>query len=414
MRTVVGYFGVGSWIHAVWRTARAAAVVPMLIFFAIASIWKTGFNFLTFSEGVRWSGAWFNPNEYGAVMSAGLVFSIGLLAAWKKSHGLAREDQGIRAGLKDVNRLTAKCLLRLLPVAAIMMAIGLFFSYSRGAWLGAFIGSLFLASAYVRLKWRNLLFFLIPLLAAGCFFWKTPDTAPWCLQRLDMSRGSVQHRLMAWRAGFQIMRDHPFGVGWGKTEQIYRNRYSPPAGGAPAIETNDYIMLGTQLGWPALICFIAYVTLRLRGARAEKADPFAFGIKAACRAAALAMLVTFWFDGGLFKLATASVFWIMLELGSGEESVTEKTKPVPAIEDGNRGPDVKSKATGFTLIELLVVIAIIAILAALLLPVLNRAREKAQAVSCLNNLRQLSAACGIYADDNHGELVSCWPIGWDT
>jgi hypothetical protein len=37
-------------------------------------------------------------------------------------------------------------------------------------------------------------------------------------------------------------------------------------------------------------------------------------LQAACRAGALALLVAFWFDGGLFKLATASVFWILLEL----------------------------------------------------------------------------------------------------
>jgi hypothetical protein len=36
----------------------------------------------------------------------------------------------------------------------------------------------------------------------------------------------------------------------------------------------------------------------------------------ACRAGALAMLVAFWFDGGLFTLTTAAVFWILLELGS--------------------------------------------------------------------------------------------------
>ncbi len=80
-------------------------------------------------------------------------------------------------------------------------------------------------------------------------------------------------------------------------------------------------------------------------------------------------------------------------------SIHVPTKPSGKAHPGNSG-------RGFTLIELLVVIAIVAILAALLLPTLSGSKARAEGLTCTSNLKQLSLAWQLYADDHEGVLVN--------
>ncbi len=66
----------------------------------------------------------------------------------------------------------------------------------------------------------------------------------------------------------------------------------------------------------------------------------------------------------------------------------------------------QERSTAFTLIELLVVIAIIAILMAILMPALGRAREQGRRAACLSNVKQLTLAWNMYADENDDRLVN--------
>jgi O-antigen ligase len=185
---------------------------------------------------------------------------------------------------------------------------------------------------------------------------------------------SWRRRVAAYEGALQMIADKPwFGSGWNVPEPVYDKFYRrPKVDEGMAIQMNDYFMLGATLGIPALGCFIAYIYLSLGGGKhrtsniehptskwgayaprvscsapsrntlsslpaTEIENPVSQPVCAAqtgtaeaavlpmseeewlrmtCRAGAIVLLVGFFFDGGLFKLATGATFWILIELGS--------------------------------------------------------------------------------------------------
>jgi O-antigen ligase len=273
---------------------RKLTIVCLIALLAIASFWHIE-STSGYYHNPRWMGLWEDPNVYGMLMGSGFMLSLCLMF---KQHQSSR-------------------LRFILYLAAGMMGLGLLFSYSRGSWLGVVISVLYLGKMKGwKFNWRFILLGIYAVAAIVWLFWNY-DTEHWYLKRLDLSRPSSQNRVAAWKGAAQIIRDHPFGVGWNEAIQIYGEHYSPPQNGAGAITTNSYLMMGVQLGFPALLCYGVYLWNSFKPKITDS-------IQIACRAGALVLLVAFWFDGGMFELPTATLFWILLELGSiGNRKICE-------------------------------------------------------------------------------------------
>jgi hypothetical protein len=270
---------------------------------------------------MRWFGPWDNPNIAGLLMGMGIMLALGLgFGVWSFGAGKIKKLL-----------FTTLCLL-----TAILMGRGLLDSYSRGAWLGTLCGGACLIAKSVvgsqRLevvRWiRKNTFSSVVIVISICVLtlWQFRSTDEIIARRIisitNQNDFSRHNRIFAWEGDWQMMSERPwFGFGWNQPQLMYENYYLPPKlTEHAAIEMNDYLMLGATLGIPALFCFGMYLWLSLTKKIGDGSQNPEFAeaewLQITCRAGAIVLLVGFWFDGGLFKLATGSTFWILLELGN--------------------------------------------------------------------------------------------------
>ena len=263
--------------------------------------------------------------------------------------------------------------------AAGVMGVGMVKSYSRGAWVGVAVGLGFLIVQSSRFKvqgsrLKGQLALGVVVVSLGMLaFWGFRQGERTVARRAysvaNANDFSWRKRVAAYEGALQMLADKPwFGFGWNQPERVYDQYYrAAKVDEGMAIQLNDYFTLGTTLGVPALLCFAMYAGLSLRGSPKSKAHPvrntecgmrsegrsrksevqgptnagqqpedgrqrtelpapptldlslWTLGCATVCRAGAVVLLMGFWFDGGLFKLATGATFWILLGLGSREQ-----------------------------------------------------------------------------------------------
>ncbi len=286
----------------------------------------------------RWVGLWENPNPFGVLMAVGFVLNLGLLIhTWRgQRHGGRGSDQKT----PQDNR----CSFVVWLIGSWVTSTGLLFSYSRGAWLGAALGLGWLG-------WRSLcnsteppspprprlLLFrrcapaLLLLALALCVatFWNLRHTESPLLRRVftvgNPNDFSWRNRVATWPGTLEVMARKPLtGWGWNSPVAVYEHGHQPVwLSEVWAITLNDYFMLGMTLGVPALWAFLLWIWLAWQPATVD--IPSQLSTCLLPYAALLPLLLGFALEGGLFKVAVAVPFCVLMELAVPATEVEPRT-----------------------------------------------------------------------------------------
>ena len=279
-----------------------------------------------YHDVVRATGMWVNPNTYGLLMGTGLVLAVGMLVSGARrqasGEGTTAENMENAKNQRPLRSMRSLRFIGLRSVICLcggaLCGLGLLKSYSRGAWLATACAFSMLVWSRASQVWRrNLIPIAVVLLSVCTFaFWQFRYTANPLAQRVFSAANrndfSWRNRVTVWRGSLEMMRDRPLlGFGWGQTEPAYDASYrARRLDDSMAIQLNDYFTLATSAGTPALLLFLGIAALSVRGTGAKETDP---SPRSTACAATVLLLVGFWFDGGLFRLATGPLFWVLSE-----------------------------------------------------------------------------------------------------
>jgi hypothetical protein len=188
------------------------------------------------------------------------------------------------------------------------------------------------------IRWFKTTWFQLSVFLLSAFilsFWQFRHTESPVARRVfsvgNPNDFSWRNRVSAWQGAGRMMWDKPLaGFGWGKAEEVYSKEYrAARLEESAAIQLNDYLTVGISAGVPALGCLLVYLWLALsRRSSVERREPdelstFNFQPSTIAAAGAIVLLIGFWFDGGLFKLPTCVVFWMLVELAHGSRRGNE-------------------------------------------------------------------------------------------
>jgi O-antigen ligase len=297
-------FGKSFAAWARWRSdeieRRAVFLIRSLAcLLAVSTLWQSAIPMIFQYHGIpRWIGVWDNPNLYGLLMGVGFVLASGQIAGarrWKMEDGRWRK---------------ILCAFLFL-FATILCGLGLFKSYSRGAWLAVFAGLIYLVVQTIRSSrfsaWFDRNRLPLALLLASLMllvFWQFRFSELRPVQRIFSAANandfSWRNRVTAWEGAARMMVDRPWaGFGWGQAEMDYGKIYCPSRLNESAgIQMNDYLMIGISSGVPALFCFVAYLMLSFRKQATElrcfsSISHPPVSIFTVCRSGAIVLLVGF-------------------------------------------------------------------------------------------------------------------------